>query len=346
VRIAIDLSSAASGGGVTYARELLPRLAEVPGIDLGPVLVRPPAIDLLPPGLRILPAHGRAAARNAAWRSEAESCDVVFAPTEISLQRYKAPLVLAIRNASLVPWLVQESTVRRKTRFLAQRKLARQSAKWATAHIAVSHFAASLADNLGAPSHSVHVVHHGGPAAVRFVERLPARRFLFVSNLYRYKNVDRMISAFAGLSGDWTLDIVGAAVDLSFRRLLDQLTLRLGLSERVHFLGPLSETALHSAYLASDCFVWPPYAETFGHPLLEAHAFGLPIIAARASSNEEIAGAAAVYFDPFDVDGLRRYLSIAINEGLQTGPLPRHYSWEACAAATVSVLESACAAQR
>lgn len=346
MRVAIDLSSAASGGGVTYVREVLPRMAKSPGIDLGPILVRPATVGVLPPQLEIIPARNRLAARADSWRSKAECCDVVFAPTEISFQRYDAPLVLAVRNPSLALWLVREATVSRKVRFLAQRRIARQSARWATAHIAVSYFAASLAANLGVPSHRVHVVHHGGPPAVRRLERRPARRFLFVSNLYRYKNVDRMLSAFGGLPGDWTLDIVGAAVDLPFRRSLDRLKVHLGLSEKVNFVGPLFGEALKSAYLASDCFVWPPYAETFGHPLLEAHAFGLPIIAARAASNEEVAGAAAVYFDPFDVDALRSHLSIAMSEGLETGPLPREYSWDACVAATISVLKSACAAQR
>lgn len=340
MRVAIDLSSAAYGGGITYARELLPRLLEYPTVDVGPVLVRPNLVEVLPPTLQIVPARSRLAARDPRWRSAAESCDVVFAPTEITFQRYDVPLVLAIRNASLALSLVRESSLRRKARFLTQRQLARRSAKWASAHIAVSGFAARLGENLGVSPQRLRVVYHGGPAPVRAVETRPARRFLFVSALYRYKNVDRMINAFAGLPGNWTLDIVGADVDRRFRRLLDDLTRRLNLEDRVHFRGHLSGDALRSAYLNADCFVWPPYAETFGHPLLEAHSFGLPILAARAASSQEIVGDAAVYFDPYSVADLRNQLSYAAQVGVQAGPLPRQYSWEKCAAATAAVFQS------
>lgn len=347
MRIAIDLSSAASGGGITYARELLPRLLGLPNVELGAILVRPAVAHVVPAGLRVLSATDRFAARSSGWRREVERCDVVFAPSEISFQRYEVPTVLAVRNASLALWLVRESPLREKARFIVQRELARRSARWAVAHVAVSHHAARLAhDNLRIQPQRVHVVYHGGPARQRPLVRRPARRFLFVSNLYRYKNVSRLISALEGLSGEWSLDIVGAEVDQRFSRDLQRQVQKLHLTERVHFRGHLVGEQLRRAYLDADCFVWPPYAETFGHPLLEAHSFGLPIVAARASSNEEIVGGAAVYFDPFDVDGLRQQLASAMSEVLPIGSLPRRYSWDGCAVATARVLEEAVIAKR
>lgn len=338
MRVAIDLSSAVYGGAITYARELFPHLSEY--VDISAVLARPTAIDLLPQ-MPYVTCEGRLGARSARWQAAVEDCDVVYAPTEVSFRSYDIPLVLAIRNASLAPTLFPEMGMRKRTRFVVQREFARRSAKWATRHIAVSKFAAGLATNLRVPSKRVRVVYHGGPPIVRAVKSGPARTFLFVSALNRHKNVDRMIAAFEGLPGNWDLQIVGPTVEEKFRQALEDLSRTLGLEDRIHFRGPLSGDALGQAYLNADCFLWPPYLETFGHPLIEAYASGLPIIAARAASNEEIAGDAAVYFDPLDVKALHGRLRAAVSGRLRTGPLPRDYKWSQCAASTADVLHEA-----
>ena len=146
-----------------------------------------------------------------------------------------------------------------------------------------------------------------------------------------------MLLAFADLPGDWELEIVGSAPD-HLRERLDAIVTKSHLEGRVHFRGHLYGTDLDLAYESADCFVWPSYGETFGHPLLEAHAHGLPVLAARAGSNEEVAGASARYFDPYDVVELRRLLADAMAGNLAVGSLPREYSWDKCVEDTVAVL--------
>jgi glycosyltransferase involved in cell wall biosynthesis len=58
---------------------------------------------------------------------------------------------------------------------------------------------------------------------------------------------------------------------------------------------------LPDVYRDADLFVFPSYTESFGHPLVEAMASGLPIVAADAPVNRELCGDGAVYFPPFDV---------------------------------------------
>ena len=55
-------------------------------------------------------------------------------------------------------------------------------------------------------------------------------------------------------------------------------------------------------YRSADIFVFPSYTESFGHPLVEAMASGLPIVAADVPVNRELCGEAAVYFSPFDTE--------------------------------------------
>ncbi len=347
MRVAVDASSAAVGGGVTYLRRLLPLLAGAPEVEIGPVLVREAVLQSLGTGvagdLPFFPTPGRLGALTPRWRRAVARADVdvVLAPTEISFASYRCPLVLAVRNPSWRASNVREYPPRARRAIAVRRALARRSARTAAAHIAVSGYARELAlGELGIPANQVHVVYHGGPPPGPARPVGPVRRFLFVSNLYRYKNLHRLLAALAGVDGPWHLEVVGAPVEPAFATELGDLVRHHGLATKVTFAGPLSGAALDAAYAGADCFLWPPYAETFGHPLLEAHSFGLPILAARAASNEEIAGEAARYFDPFDVEAQRTLLHEAVRHGIACGDLPRDYSWEACATQTVSVLRA------
>lgn len=345
MRLAIDASSAVLGGGVTYLRHLMPLLVEEPDVDVVAVLIRDEArkrAGLDHVDLPFMSARGRAGAAAPTWRRSvaASRAEVVLAPTEISFASYRCPLVLAVRNPMLGTKIAEFPAYLRR-RIVLQTALAKRSARKSAAHVAVSHEAARLAyTTLGVPPDRVHVVHHGGPPMVRPPRPLaPCRRFLYVSHFHPWKNHRRLLEAFAGVEGEWTLDIVGEGPEgyvAELRALADSL----GLSSRVKFRGHLSSDAVAEAYEQAECFVWPSYLETFGHPLLEAHAHGLPIIAASASVNEEIAGAAACYFDPFDVAALRGLLERAMAEGITTGPLPRSYSWPACAQGTIAALRS------
>jgi len=82
----------------------------------------------------------------------------------------------------------------------------------------------------------------------------------------------------------------------SDRKLAEELKRR----ELIELTGVLAGPALDQLYARGDIFVYPSVVESFGHPLLEAMAVGLPIVAADVPINRELCGDAAVYFAPFD----------------------------------------------
>lgn len=73
-------------------------------------------------------------------------------------------------------------------------------------------------------------------------------------------------------------------------------------------LGRLDYSAIGSALTDHDVMVYPSLAETFGFPLVEAMAAGMPVVASDTPVHREICGDAVLYFDVGDADDLTRRL--------------------------------------
>jgi hypothetical protein len=87
------------------------------------------------------------------------------------------------------------------------------------------------------------------------------------------------------------------ALDDAQRDLQDKVR-RLGLERRVHFLGYLPEDQLIAVWEGCSLLVFPSLYEGFGIPVVEAMQFGKPVICSNVTSLPEVAGDAALYFDP------------------------------------------------
>jgi glycosyltransferase involved in cell wall biosynthesis len=77
------------------------------------------------------------------------------------------------------------------------------------------------------------------------------------------------------------------------------LVRELGLSEHVVELGTIPYRQLQHLYRACDLYVTAAYAETFAHPVVEAMACGVPVVASDLPVHREVASEAAVYFPRF-----------------------------------------------
>jgi len=116
-------------------------------------------------------------------------------------------------------------------------------------------------------------------------ERADPPRILFVGRLVARKGVDRLLDALARIADRaWRLEVVGFGPE---RDPLELHAERLGLSDRVEFLGRVSSADLVAAYRRASCFVLPATlderadTEGLGVVLLEAMSYGVPVVATR-----------------------------------------------------------------
>jgi UDP-glucose:(heptosyl)LPS alpha-1,3-glucosyltransferase len=100
---------------------------------------------------------------------------------------------------------------------------------------------------------------------------------LFVGNDYRKKGLPALLQAMQQLSADIFLAVVGNAAQIA--DFLPQVQ-ALGLQDRLFFLGALSD--ISTAYRAADCLAHPTLEDTFGMVVLEAMAYGLPVVVSSA----------------------------------------------------------------
>jgi glycosyltransferase involved in cell wall biosynthesis len=165
------------------------------------------------------------------------------------------------------------------------------------------------------------------------------------------KNLIRLIEAYSLLrsSADMKLPQLVLA---GKRAWLDSETIRAAERESVAgdivFTGYVAEEHLNALYGGATCFVYPSYFEGFGLPILEAMQCGAPVIAGNRTSIPEVAGEAALLFDPFDTNSLVAALQRLLNDpayraSLSANGLERAsaFSWKTTARLTLQVYERA-----
>jgi glycosyltransferase involved in cell wall biosynthesis len=163
-----------------------------------------------------------------------------------------------------------------------------------------------------------------------------------------HKNLERLFDAIGRLESSPVLVVPGYATP--FEQALRERARGSGAADRIRFAGWVDDATLDGLYRAADCFVFPSLAEGFGLPVLEAMARGTPVACSNASSLPEVAGDAAVYFDPTSVDDIARAITqvlngVGVSDRLRReGPArARRFSWEATAAGTLTSYERALA---
>lgn len=221
---------------------------------------------------------------------------------------------------------------------------------WASAHrarrvIAVSEATrADLARVYGLPPERIDVVLHGVEPEFFALDRTRTEPIvLCVSTLHPHKNLDRLIRAYARRKRDWRLIVAGMRG--FFADALDALIRELGVQNSVELTGWISHEELLQLYARARAFVYPSTFEGFGMPVLEAMAAGIPVACSDIAPLREVAGDAALLFDPLSEDSIAAALDRIAADGelrarlAEAGPeRARSFTWERAARETLATL--------
>jgi glycosyltransferase involved in cell wall biosynthesis len=115
----------------------------------------------------------------------------------------------------------------------------------------------------------------------------------------------------------------------------------------VRWTGWIDDAAVGAQLAGADGLVFPSYYEGFGLPVLEAMEAGVAVAASRAASIPEVAGEAALFFDPFDLHDMATAIArLATDPALRAALVKRghqqasRFSWQRSARMTLEVYSS------
>lgn len=136
--------------------------------------------------------------------------------------------------------------------------------------------------------------------------------FLFLGNVEPRKNVTNTVKAFVAFA-ETNANIKLVITGLKSTFVADILS-EVGKTDflnRFVFAGFVAENVLLTLYAEAKVFLYPSLREGFGLPILEAMAFGTPVVTSNISAMPEVAGDAAFLVNPFSVDEIAAGMKLA-----------------------------------
>ncbi len=149
----------------------------------------------------------------------------------------------------------------------------------------------------------------------------------YPANYWPHKNHKMLLTAYNILlkrNPGLELDLVlTGALDQSEKELHAAVD-AIGIGKRVHFLGYLTDEELAAVFRGCQFLIFPSLYEGFGVPILEAFAFGKPVLCSRVCSLPEVSGKAALCFDPRKPLDIVRTIEQVITNPKQATELVEH----------------------
>ncbi|MCP4723456.1 MAG: glycosyltransferase family 4 protein [bacterium] len=235
----------------------------------------------------------------------------------------------------------------------------RKSVEKAVKIITISDFIKEeLIDYYGCPEEKVETVHLGvsdlfkpcqdDEMKKRVLEKYRIDRpfFLFVGLMEPRKNLPSVLEAFSRINNDDALFVIVGRKGWGYndvQKTLENPELR----EKVLITDEISVEELKILYSASLAFIYLSLYEGFGLPVLEAMACGAPVVTSNSSALPEVAGDAALFADPENVEEISDAMKRIINDESLRKELSqkgfdniKRFSWKKCAEETSLIYHS------
>jgi glycosyltransferase involved in cell wall biosynthesis len=291
--------------------------------------------------------------------ADRRGCDVLHSVALTAPWWSRAASVVTIAD---VTWLQHPDAVPRATRLL-WRTLVIPAARRADRVIACTASGASeIADAMRIPENRIDVVPLGADGEID-ANATPAEELrgrlglgdgpvvLAVSAFLAHKNLAQLVDAMPAVRAE----VPGAVLVLpgNWTPLRDEVRARaetLGLGDAVVFPGWVEAADLEGLYRTAACFVLPSLREGFGLPVLEAMRRGVPVACSDTSAVPEVAGDAALLFDPERTDAIAGAVTAILRDRSLATDLAEKgraraalFTWRRTADETLASLERALA---
>ena len=170
--------------------------------------------------------------------------------------------------------------------------------------------------------------------------------FLSIGGVSPNKNHFRMLRAFAAAFPEGSKVRLAVVNRFGDPAPLRKLARKLGVSDRYISLGSPSDLDLVALLNGAAALAFCSTVEGFGLPILEAMACGCPVLTSTLSCMPEVAGDAALFADPYDLEDMARAMRRLLTEpglaaelsarGLERA---KRFTWERAARSTLEVYE-------
>jgi glycosyltransferase involved in cell wall biosynthesis len=343
MHIFLNALAASAGGGITYVRNVLPHLAEHADVETSIALTSTLRSELEDrPNIHSLECNVPARAvlrllfeqRRLPELIREQHADVLISAGNFALWNSPVPQILLSRSSLYTSNAFSDDLRKRRHYglwFDTKLKGIFAAASIRRADITVAPTAAFAEvlrrwTKIKIPARIL-AIHHGfdshafcdsGELPSALAERLNKKtgtlRLLFVSHYNYYRNFATLLRALPIIKDRLrerhvelllTCNLTRPEHSAGYRPSSEQALIEpLGIRANVVEVGAVPYTRLHHVYRSSDIYVTPAYTETFAHPLVEAMASALPIVASDLAVHREICGKAALYFQPFSAEEL------------------------------------------
>lgn len=314
-RIAIDLRMYRHSGIGRYLRNLLPPLLP---------LLHATSIRVIAPPNLLAGSPWLADPRVEVWASDAPIYSVseqllglrgAYRDTQLLwIPHFNAPLVypgkLAVTIHDIAPLALPEILGNAVKRAYAKLLIERATTQ-AAAILSASEFTSrELQQRLNVDPAKISVAYQGLDASWQ-THATPHREpdnipyLLYVGNVKPNKNLKLLLEAFAQVQSCLPHRLVLAGRMRGFGTNDDAVLKQAeSLGPRVRFTDEIPDSELIALYAGAAALVLPSLYEGFGLPILEAMHLGCPVLCSNAASLPEVAGDAALFFDPHNAESL------------------------------------------
>jgi glycosyltransferase involved in cell wall biosynthesis len=332
--------AASSSSGLTYLRNILPLLSRQTDVRVTVAMAAALQTEFLDlPNVFLAQCKPPQPSAARFWYEQAKlpkiiresRANILISAGNFAIRKPPVPQILLSGNSLYTSTdFIRDLRDRREYAMLAdtyiKAGLARRSVRWADCTVAPSKaFARELRAWTGK---EIACIYHGFNRDIFFgdKERLSSEmegklngatdslRLLFVTHYNYYRNFETLFRALPVICKRLGHRKIKIFLTCHLRTGMNPgrfrtepaaaLVRRLGIDDLTVELGAVPYHQLHHVYRACNFYVTPAYAETFAHPLVEAMACGLPVVASDIPVHREVCDNAAIYFPRYSPEDL------------------------------------------